>query len=56
MACLLLCKALVPVSYLVALILHLGFRYAYYLLSLIYTTAHLQVPLIPKTNLTNSYE
>ena len=46
-----LIKVVFPVGYLVALILCLGFKYALLLLSLLYTTTHLQVLLIPKTNL-----
>ena len=48
--------AVFPVCYLVALILHLGLKFVYELLSLLYTTALLQVPLIPKTNWIGNYE
>ena len=53
---LVLCKAVFSARYLVALTLRLWFEYALLLLSLLYTTARLWIPLIPKTNLIGSYE
>ena len=52
-----LCKAVFPVFYLFVLILHLGFHYTYILLlSLLYTIAHLLIPLFPKTKKIHNYK